>query len=40
MQPRRVVITGLGGISPLGQSIDELVLAIAENRSAVRTMAG
>ena len=40
MQPRRVVITGLGGISPLGQSIDELVLAIAQNHSAVRTMAG
>jgi 3-oxoacyl-[acyl-carrier-protein] synthase II len=40
MQARRVVITGLGGISPLGQSMDELVQAVAEGRSAVRAMAG
>ncbi len=35
---RRVVITGAGAVSPLGTSVSELVVALAEGRSAVRRM--
>jgi 3-oxoacyl-(acyl-carrier-protein) synthase len=35
---RRVVITGVGAVSPLGTSAGELVAALEAGRSAVRRM--
>ena len=37
---RRVVITGLGVVSPLGRGVETLAAAIGENRSGVRRMQG
>lgn len=37
---RRVVITGMGVVSPLGRGVGALTAAIGENRSAVRRMEG
>ena len=34
----RVVITGMGGVSPLGQSIDEMCAAIEGGKTAIRRM--
>jgi len=36
---RRVVITGVGAVSPLGLNVPELVAGLSEGRSAVRRMA-
>ena len=38
MEMKRVVITGMGGISPLGNSIPQLVSAIEAGASAIRHM--
>jgi 3-oxoacyl-[acyl-carrier-protein] synthase II len=40
MTLKRVVITGLGAVTPFGNGITELVKGIEEGRSAVRRMAG
>lgn len=40
MQLKRVVITGVGSVSPLGANSSELIKAIAERKSAVQAMPG
>ena len=40
MSLKRVVITGIGAVSPFGNGVAALVEGIAEGRSAVRRMAG
>ncbi len=40
MQLKRVVITGVGAVSPLGGDVDALMRGIASGRSAVRAMEG
>jgi 3-oxoacyl-[acyl-carrier-protein] synthase II len=37
---KRVVITGVGAVSPLGIDVEEMILGIEEGRSAVRRMEG
>ncbi len=37
---KRVVITGMGVVSPLGNSVEAVVKGIEENKSAVRCMKG
>ena len=39
MIPRRVAVTGLGVVSPLGNSIEALTRSLAEGRSGVRRLA-
>ena len=38
MEKRRAVVTGIGAITPLGNSADELYRALLENRSGIRAM--
>ena len=40
MTLKRVVITGLGVVSPFGNGVAELIKGIEEQRSAVQRMAG
>ncbi len=35
---RRVVITGMGAVSPFGRGVGELLSGLAENRSAIKTL--
>src|SRR5437764_9876210 len=37
-QARRVVLTGLGGITPLGHDLPAMVLALATGRTGVRSL--
>ncbi|MDR1889731.1 MAG: beta-ketoacyl-ACP synthase [Zoogloeaceae bacterium] len=36
--PRRIVVTGMGGISPLGSSWDEIEISLRAGKNAVRVM--
>ena len=38
MKDRRAIVTGIGVVSPLGNSVPELHLALKENRSGIRSM--
>ena len=38
MKERRAVVTGIGVVSPLGNSVPELCRALKENRSGIRAM--
>ncbi len=38
MKPRRVAITGMGLMSPIGNDLDQVVAALREGRSGVRAM--
>ena len=35
---RRVVITGMGAVSPFGRGVEDLVSGLADNRSAIRNL--
>src|SRR5215471_12475041 len=38
MKPRRVAITGMGLLSPIGNDLDQVVVALREGRSGVRAI--
>jgi len=38
MEKRRAVVTGIGVVSPLGNSVEELYRGVADNRSGIRAM--